>query len=70
MSLSEIPLTTLKIYGIMGPNMIPLAMYNLRPDEVRKEVIQEILSSFANDDVVILGGTMVRTEAFDGFKII
>jgi hypothetical protein len=70
MSLSEIPLTTLNIYGIMGPNMIPLAMYNLRPDEVRKEVIQEILSSFANDDVVILGGTMVRTEAFDGFKII
>ena len=37
---------------------------------IRQEVIDEILGEFASKDVVILGGTLVYTEGFDGFRIL
>ncbi len=68
--LKELPLTTLAIYGIMGTAMIPLATYNLLDNSKRQEVIDEILGEFASKETVILGGTLVYTEGFDGFRIL
>lgn len=68
--IKEIPLEPLGIYGIMGINMIPLATYNLTDPSKRAEVINEILTEFATKDVVILGGTLIFTEGFDGFRVL
>ena len=68
--IKEIPLTPLAIYGLMGTTMIPLATYNLTDPSKRAEVIHEILTEFAEKDIVILGGTLIYTEGFDGFRIL
>ncbi len=69
-NLKEIPLTPLGIYGIMGTTMIPLATYNLVDVTKRQDVINEILLEFSTKESVILGGTLVFTEGFDGFRIL
>jgi len=66
----EIPLTPLAIYGLMGTTMIPLATYNLTDSSKRDEVIKEILLEFATKESVMLAGTLVFTEGFDGFRIL
>lgn len=68
--LKEIPLTPLAIYGLMGTTMIPLATYNLIDPSKRGEVIKEILLEFATKESVMLAGTLVFTEGFDGFRIL
>jgi len=68
--IKEIPLTPLAIYGIMGTTMIPLATYNLTNSSKRDEVIKEILLEFATKESVMLAGTLVFTEGFDGFRIL
>ena len=68
--IKKIPLEALGIYGIMETNMIPLATYNLTDPSKRAEVIHEILTEFATKDIVILGGTLIYTEGFDGFRIL
>lgn len=68
--LKEIPLTPLAIYGLMGTTMIPLATYNLIDSSKRDEVIKEILLEFATKESVMLAGTLVFTEGFDGFRIL
>ena len=69
-NLTEIPLTPLGIYGIMGTAMIPLATYNLTDASKREEVVQELLLEFTSKEMVILGGTLIWTEGFDGFRIL
>lgn len=69
-NLTEIPLTPLGIYGIMGTAMIPIATYNLTDPSKRDEVINEILTEFATKDVVILGNTLIYTDGYDGFRIL
>ena len=69
-NLTEIPLTPLGIYGIMGTAMIPLATYNLTDASKREETILEILTELRTEPTVILGGTLIWTEGFDGFRII
>ena len=69
-NLTEIPLTPLAIYGLMGTTMIPLATYNLTDSSKRDEVIKEILLEFATKESVMLAGTLVFTEGFDGFRIL
>lgn len=66
----KIPLTPLTICGIIGVNMGPLCQYNLTAKENRHDVIADILTEFATKDVVILGNTLIKTESFDGFRII
>lgn len=68
--IKEIPLTPLAIYGLMGTTMIPLATYNLTDSSKRDEVIKEILLEFATKESVMLAGTLVFTEGFDGFRIL
>jgi hypothetical protein len=69
-NLTEIPLTPLGIYGIMGTAMIPLATYNLTDASKREETILEILTELRTEPTVILGGTLIWTEGFDGFRIL
>ncbi len=69
-NLTEIPLTPLGIYGIMGTAMIPLATYNLTDASKREEVILELLTELRTEPTVILGGTLIWTEGFDGFRIL
>ena len=68
--IKAIPLEPLGIYGLMGTTLIPLAVYNLKPEENRADVIQEILSELVSKDIVIMFNTAIKTEAFDGFRII
>lgn len=68
--IKQIPLEQLVVYGIINTNMIPLTTYNLTEDENRQDVISEILSELSTKDVVIMGGTLVYTEGFDGFRIV
>lgn len=68
--IKEIPLTPLAIYGLMGTTMIPLATYNLIDSSKRDEVIKEILLEFATKESVMLAGTLVFTEGFDGFRVL
>ena len=68
--IKEIPLTPLAIYGLMGATMIPLSIYNLTDASKRDEVIKEILLEFATKESVMLAGTLVFTEGFDGFRIL
>ena len=69
-NLTEIPLTPLGIYGIMGTAMIPLATYNLTDASKREETILEILTELRTEPTVILGGTLIWTEGFEGFRIL
>ena len=69
-NLTEIPLTPLGIYGIKDTSMVPLATYNLTDASKREEVILEILTELRTEPTVILGGTLIWTEGFDGFRIL
>lgn len=66
----ELPIVQLAIYGIMGTAMIPLATYGLLDPSKREEVIDTILHELADKDSVFLGATLIKTEGFDGFRIL
>ena len=68
--IKELPLEPLNICGIMGTALIPLCQYNLLDPSKRGEVITEILTELASNEVVIMGNTLVYTEGFDGFRIL
>jgi hypothetical protein len=67
---TNLPLQKLTVVGIMGTAMIPIAEYGLLDNSKRDEVIQTILTELANNAVCIFGNSLVKTEGFDGFRIL
>lgn len=67
--ISEIKLHPLTIYGIQDGKMIPLTDFKMIDPSLRTETIEELMSSLATNEIVILGGTLIRTERFDCFKV-
>ncbi len=68
--ITELPLQKLTVVGIMGTAMIPIAEYGLLDASKRDEVITTILNELANNSVCIFGNSLVKTEGFDGFRIL
>jgi superfamily II DNA or RNA helicase len=66
----EIKLEPLKICGIMGTALIPLATLNITDPSTRAAVIEEILTELATKPYAIMANTMIFTEGFDGFRIL
>jgi hypothetical protein len=70
MSVVEVPLIHLGVYGFMDVNLIPLCTYALLPDEDRQSVVNELLLELATKETVIIASTIIKTGGFDGFRII
>lgn len=68
--IKELPIIQLTVYGIMGSSMIPLATYGLLDPEKRNEVVSTILKELADNPSVILGPSLIKTEGFDGFRVL
>ncbi len=68
--IKEIPIEPLTVVGIIGTAMIPITTYGLLDASKRQEVITTILNELANNSVVILGNSLIRTECYDGFKVL
>ena len=67
--LKKLPIQQLEVYGIMGSSMIPLATYGLLDPSKRQEVIDTILKELSENANVVLGPSLIKTENFDGFRI-
>lgn len=67
---NEVPLGKMTLYGITGSAMVPLGVIGLTDNSKRQEVIEAILSDLANNDKVILYGTLIHTEAYDAFRLV
>lgn len=68
--ISEIPLEKMTLYGITGSAMVPLGTIALTDNSKRQEVVEAILSDLANNEKVILYGTLIHTEAYDAFRLV
>ena len=68
--IKEIPLQHLGIYGLIGTSLVPIATYAIRTEDDRQTVINEILGELATKDIVIMANTLIKTESFDGFRIL
>ncbi len=66
----EIPLQPLQIVGIIESTMIHIATYNLVDASKRNEVVQEILTYLSSESVCFFGDTVIKTERYDGFRVI
>lgn len=68
--IQEIPIQKLHVVGIMGTAMIPIAEYGLLDASKRDEVVQTILNELANNSTCIFGNSLIKTERFDGFRVL
>ena len=68
--LTEIELAPIHIYGILGATLVPLSTYQCTKEENRAEVIESILQELMETNTVYLGNTAIKTERFDGFRIL
>lgn len=68
--IQEIPIQKLHVVGIMGTAMIPIAEYGLLDASKRDEVVQTILNELANNSTCIFGNSLIKTEGFDGFRVL
>lgn len=70
MSIQEIPLTPLTLYGIQGQAMMPLASFKIIDTTMREAEIERLLSTLADQDKVIMGNTLIFTESYDAFRVL
>jgi hypothetical protein len=67
---TKLPLQKLTVVGIMGTAMIPIAEYGLLDASKRDEVVHTILNELSNNAICIFGNSMIKTEGFDGFRVL
>lgn len=65
--LSFKPLT---LYGIQDGKMILITEFNLVDESKRQETVEEIMTDLADNEILIIGGTLIRTERYDCFKVV
>ncbi len=68
--LKEIPLTPMQVIGYQKGQAVILGTMNLVKPEEREKTVDEILRQFAENEIVIIGNTLVYTENFDAFRVI
>jgi UDP-N-acetylmuramate-alanine ligase len=66
----NLPSQKLHVVGIMGTAMIPIAEYVLLDVSKKDEVIHTILTELANNNTCIFGNSLIKTEGFDGFRVL
>lgn len=69
-NIEKLPLIKLHIVGIMGTAMIPIAEYGLLDASKRDEVVSTILGELASNSVCIFGNSLIKTDGFDGFRVL
>lgn len=74
MSIEEIKLTPLVVYGLQKGTMIPIAQVNYQSGEDREGIITEIfnqLSESSREEIWCqLGPTLIYPNAYDAFKVV
>jgi hypothetical protein len=70
MTIEELPLTNLTVYGIIGAAMVPLANFSIIDESKRSETVEDLLGQLASEEKVIIGSTLIFTESYDAFRVV
>ena len=68
--MKEIPLEPLQIVGFLDTQMVHIATYTLTDASKRQEVVAALLDYLTKESICIFGNTAIKTDRYDGFRII